>query len=502
MEVEIKLALDPAGVGRLARHRQLAGVPSEARRMHSVYLDTPDWDLMTRGVALRVRRAGRQWLQTLKVATESVGALSRRPEWEVPLPRGHHDLGCFPPDAQALMAKLADEGLDWSTVAPVFVTDFRRKAWTLQWGESVREWALDQGEIGAITREGRQTLPLCEVEIELKSGPGEGLFDLALALAKDLPLGLEPRSKAARGYALAGAYRPLPVKSRPAGFDPAMDAGLAWARLAESDLAQAIANVPGFLAHADDIEYLHQLRVGLRRLHGTAELAAYLAPDADHPLPDWDAPLKTAMEALNAARDWDVLLHETLPPLAARLDPPLSPAFMAHLAQQHGQARLRAQETVAHPDFVRLVLQVGPALHHAEPVERPAAAWARACMDSRWALVRKRGKGYADQDGRQRHRLRIAAKRLRYGADTLAPAFKGGKAFRTRLAALQDSLGAQQDVRVAMEVLTHLNTRAPQVQFDAGRVVGLLAHQRVNSHEVGDAVWRAFVRVRPYWQQD
>lgn len=507
MEIELKLALPPEAARRLPRLPMLRGRRGSGARVYSVYLDTPRRDLMARGVALRVRRAGRQWLQTLKAEADGAGALSRRPEWEVTLPRGHHDLARFPADAQALMARLADEGVDWSALAPVFVTEFRRQSWQVQQGESVMELALDQGEIRVDTRAetrgapqaGTQTQALCEVEIELKSGATDAVFELALALLEHLPLTLEPRSKAVRGHLLAGALRAAPVKARATALPPHLDAARAWARLAEDALAQAVANVPGFLAQPDDIEYLHQLRVGLRRLHGMAELAQFLAEG--RAVPAWDEALKTVMEALNAARDWDVLWHETLPPLAARLDPPLSRAFLDHLGQHAAQARAQAQEAIRQQDFTRLVLQIERSLHAPEASPLDTVTWASACLEARWARVRKRGKGFAELDGRQRHRLRIAAKRLRYVADTLAPVFKGGKTFRARLAALQDGLGAQQDHLVAMALLAHLGSRAPQVQYDAGRVVGMLAHGLSGAEAGGEAAWRALNRVRPYWRK-
>jgi triphosphatase len=494
MEIELKLSLPPAAAARLARHPLLRGVKPESRRLRSVYLDTPGGDLLRRGAALRVRQAGRQWLQTLKVASESVGALSRRPEWEVPLPRGHHDLALFPADAQALMNRLARDGVDWDAVAPAFVTDFRRKAWHLRQGDNEMELALDVGEIQA----GGRVEPLCEVEIELKSGDGLALFDLALALLETLPLGLEPRSKAARGYALAGASQPAPVRADPVSL-AGLDAVQAWARLAEGGLAQGVANVPGFLARPQDIEYLHQLRVGLRRLHGMADLALHLG----RPAPAWDEALKTCMTALNAARDWDVLLHETLPRVAGALTPPLGRAFLGRLEKEADQARKQAQAVIAAPDFTRLVLEIGRDLQvtsASEPSsELDTATWAADCLQVRWDKVMKRGKGFARLDAGGRHKLRIAVKRMRYTADTLSPVFRGGKGFRNALARLQDSLGAGQDAVVALHLLSRLASRSEAVAFDAGRLSGLLAADIQQGGAHGARAWRALLKARHCW---
>lgn len=497
MEIELKLSLDPAHAARLRSHPLLAGVKPTTRRLHSVYLDTPAWDLMRRGIALRVRRAGRKWVQTLKVAAASVGALSRRPEWEVDLPRGHHDFALLPPDARALLDGLRREGVDLELVGPAFATDFRRTAWQVAMGEAVMELALDLGEI----RAAGAVLPLSEVEIELKSGPGEALFDLALGLLETLPLGVEPRSKAARGYALAGAVALAPVKAGPPRLARDMDAGLAWNGLAEAALAQAVGNVPGFLARPEEIEYLHQLRVGLRRLHVVAALAGSL----DRPAPPWDGELKRAMASLNAARDWDVLLGETLPRLAPTLDqPPPSRAFGLHLRRRAEAARRAAQAAVAGPAFTRLVLEVGRDLLQPRAAGRPVRPWAGECMGARWRVMKQRGKGLARLDAAGRHRLRIVAKRLRYTADALAPVFGDDGEFLSRLGRLQDVLGAAQDQVVAMGLMAKLDSASPAVKFDAGRVAGLLAGEVARGAKGrtrgGARAWRRLRRARLFWK--
>lgn len=487
-EVEIKLSLDPGLAPRLRRHPLLAGVKPVVRRLHSIYLDTPSWDLMRRGIAFRVRRMGRRWVQTLKAEAASVGALTRRAEWEVDLPRGHHDLGRLPTEALARL-----EGVDAAFIGPAFATDFRRTAWLVTLSGAEMEVALDLGEIRAGTR----TQSLAELEIELKSGPPGALFDLALALLEQVPMGVEPRSKAARGYVLAGAVAPAPVKAIVPNLDRGLSASQAWAVLGGGALAQAVANVPGFLACPEDIEYLHQLRVGLRRLHTMAGLAGGLGRAA----PSWDAGLKAVMADLNGARDWDVFMHETLSRLEAGLgDPPLSPALSRRLERESAAARHQAQAAVSRAAFTRLVLEIGRDLLDAPPGDVPLQVWAAACLEERWARVLKRGKGYDRLDAAQRHRLRIAAKRLRYTADVLGSAFTGTRGFLSRLGKLQDRLGAMQDNVVAGRLLAGLRSGSSAIQFDAGRLAGLLAADGAGRGSGGGRAWAALARSRPFWR--
>lgn len=487
-EVELKLSLDPSQARKLRRHALLKGVKPVVRRLRGVYLDTPAWDLMRRRIALRVRKAGSGWAQTLKAESDSVGALTRRPEWEVGLPRGRHNLDLLPTKALALL-----KGVDVDRIGPAFVTDFRRTAWLVKlWGAEM-ELALDVGEI----RSGAHALPLCEVEIELKSGPREALFDLALALLEQVPMGVEPRSKAARGYALAGAARPKPVKALSPKLDMAMHAGRAWTRLAEAALAQMVGNVPGFLATPEEIEYLHQLRIGLRRLRTVAGLGAGLGLAR----PAWDQGLKAVMADLNGARDWDVLLGETLPRLKAALkDAPLSAAMRRRLARQALAARKTAQAAMASASFTRLVLEIGRDLLEVPSGGQTLQSWAGACLEERWQRLLKRGEGFGRLDAVQRHRLRIAAKHLRYTADVLHAAFPGSKGFVASLGKLQNRLGALQDDVAASRLLAGLKTRSKDVLFDVGRLLDVLAGEAAGQGHGGGKAWQALARSRPFWR--
>jgi triphosphatase len=104
LEIELKLALPPpqveAFLKRMARRR------SEPVRqaLHHLYFDTPDFALSAAGVALRVRRVGRRWLQTLKTEGERQGGLSRRAEFEMPVAGDVPDWGRFPAEALGLRA--------------------------------------------------------------------------------------------------------------------------------------------------------------------------------------------------------------------------------------------------------------------------------------------------------------------------------------------------------------------------------------------------------------
>jgi triphosphatase len=487
MEIELKLALDPTDAARLKRHPLLAGIKAERQTLHSIYFDTPEFALTGRRIAFRLRRVGYHWVQTVKAAAPSVGALSSRPEWEAQVMDNTPDLTVLAPEALALL-----DGIDPGRLAPVFVTDIRRTTWQTAAGGTVMEIALDQGEI----RAGEAASPVSEIELELKSGAPDGLFDAALGLLERVPLRVDSRSKSAIGFRLAGAVKAAPAKAVWPRLDPAQAAGTAWTALVEAALAQLTDNLPGFLEQPEELEYLHQLRVALRRLMSLARLLTKSDPP-------WLSPLREHMAVLNPARDWDVFLRETLP----RLDFPHDAAFLAHAEAMAAAARQAAQADLASPAFTRVVLQLGRALLTPPDTSPSASEWAAGVLEQRWKDVRRRGKALAGgkpdgKDAAALHRLRIAVKKLRYASDALANLYgKRCKKSLAGLATLQDSLGALNDLAVAGRLMHALATAHPEIAFCAGHVVGLLsadAKQQVGSKQ---RIKRELAAIKPFWRK-
>lgn len=196
-ETELKLSLAPTAVSALLRHPLLATTPKQ-QYLSNTYFDTDDLALTRQQVAVRERRIGEQTLLTVKTAGHSVGGLSQRREWEAPSQAGAFDFRALVDDAGLAdaLAHIADQ------LAPVFITDFERLSWRIQQDGSDVEIALDRGVIEA-TRQGRTARqPICELELELKSGNASALTMLAAQLASAISLTPLDDSKAARGYAL------------------------------------------------------------------------------------------------------------------------------------------------------------------------------------------------------------------------------------------------------------------------------------------------------------
>jgi len=451
VEVELKLAVAPAAIRKLAAHRLLRGRARPiARKLYSVYYDTPGFDLWRKGVTLRLRRDSSRWLQTVKGGGEAQAGLHRRDELESEVAGPHPDL-----------ARIRDGGLAEvfapshlrAQLRPVFVTEFHRSSRLIELGpDTTVEASIDSGEI----RGGERADAVSELELELKKGAPWQLFDLALKLLKDVPLAVENRSKAERGFALARAERDAPVKARPALLVSDMTVNEAFKAVMWASLAHLHANVRGMLAGGDP-EYLHQMRVALRRLRSTFNVFAPVLPEAmAAPLA---AELKWLAGALGPARDWDVFVAETLPPIHAEFGRHEAlAAFGEQCARLRRAAGRKAKRAVAAQRYQYLVLslagwltaegwlmQVDPAGRERFAV--PVRDFASPVLDERYNRVRRRGHKLAGLPAGELHRLRIAIKKFRYATDFFAGLYEGRQVRDAlkRLARLQNILGAIND---------------------------------------------------------
>ena len=497
MEIELKLALQPRHAARIRHHPLLSNSKPQQHALLSIYFDTPKFDLMQRGIALRVRRIGKQWIQTLKAEAQSIGALTSRPEWEAVVAHGDRpDFSALPQAALDLLT-----GVKHKRVAPVFTTEFRRTAWQIVHSKAQAEVALDRGKITAAGR----SREICEVEIELKSGKPEFLFDIAEQLLHAAPLHVEPRSKAERGYILSGAITPSPVKSVRPIIAQDQPAGEAWNAIVQAALVQLTANVPGFLENAHDIEYLHQLRVALRRLRTATQLAKSLGQQ----VPAWEQPLRELMHALNPARDWDVFQYEIMPGITPVLAVPpenaaRSDEALALLQNAAAQARQQAQALLLQPAFTQLMLDIGRSLlvASADSHRRDTGTWAATILEQRWQKLRKRCHGFAALNPAERHLVRIAAKKMRYSVEAFAVLYgKRATPFIAALAALQDELGAENDRFMAMQLLNELPQKTAAVSFQLGQLSGALAFAAAQHDQLSSASWKKLAGSTLFWQQ-
>jgi inorganic triphosphatase YgiF len=511
MEIELKLLLDADAAPALRDHpliSKYALAAPERQTLFTTYFDTPDRYFLKHRAGLRVRQTENGWLQTLKDGNTVQGGLHSRNEWEAPVASGAPDLAALRelvgPDS-AWHQRLADPALE-QALAPVFSNRFERTAWQLAFpGGQTAELALDLGELER--NDVRE--PISEIELELKSGDPAPLFDFALELQRDLPLRIGNESKAARGYALLSPQEPPLVKAQALHLDADISAEDALQAIAGNCLAQIQGNEAG-VADSGDPEHVHQMRVGLRRLRSLLKLYRNLAP-LPQPLQDeigWLA------NELGAARDWEVLAGSTLADiLGAHGVAGVAEAAELAPLQQQAQAiakanRARAAEAVRSLRYARLMLSLAAWVHgrrwrqDALPEQKAELAaalkpFAGRVLDQGRRRLQKRGRHLGQADAEERHRLRIAAKRMRYATEFLGSLYpqRRVKRYVKALSALQDTLGLLNDAAVAQGLLRELAQRQPAQALGAGIAAGYLLAR--SETEIGELQrqWKALRRI-------
>lgn len=221
-------------------------------------------------------------------------------------------------------------------------------------------------------------------------------------------------------------------------------------------MAQIESNLPGVLAQ--DVESLHQMRVGLRRLRALLDMFRDLAP-----LPaELQEELDWLASELGATRDWDVLAGTTLPTIGGIATHALQAA-----AKEHARSLHKNLSPTLHAErYAQLMLQMNGWLHDRgwrpgaglpqdDPLAQPALDGLVPLMRKAQRRLRRRIGALIENDAPARHRVRIAAKKARYAAEffrDLLPK-KEVKAYIKCLSSVQDRLGHLNDLAVAGRLL-------------------------------------------------
>ena len=480
-EIELKFQVPASRSAALARAvatSTAVRVPLRAR-----YFDTADRRLGTAGLALRVRKEGRRWVQTLKGAGDGIW---QRLEHEVPLrvaagvlPVAEPALHDGTPAGDALRQALGDGELQ-----PIYGTEVMRTKRLVRAPGCVVELAFDQGALVS----GERRWPLCELEFELKSGDPTALVALASRWVERFGLTLDTRTKAERGERLARGVRlGAAVKAQPLVLPDAVDSHTALRQVLNNCLTQVLANASDIAHEADtEPEQLHQLRVGLRRLRTALRELAPLSPQLR---PGWGEALGRLFGRLGTARDRDALAQTLLPALrqagASGLELPVIEPEPA------AQAALREVGTT------QLWLQLVAFAAGTSPSAQAFLPEVTQRLARLFKQVRREAAQFGALDDTARHRLRKRVKRLRYLSEFAATCFRAKRvqAFLKRLTPAQEALGAFNDVCVARALFEHAAPDDPMAMF----ALGWLAHER------DDAILRCaralapLGKVRPFW---
>ena len=515
-ETEIKLLLRRQDVTRLRDHPVLwagfekAGAPSQ---QESVYFDDRRRTLRREGLSLRVRQIGERRIQTIRALNGNAGPIERG-EWQVEVAGTRPDLSAAAGTAlQPILPKLRNP------LEPLFETRIARTEFPMTYGNSEIVVALDEGEIDT----GKTSVPICEVELELKQGNRGDLFRLAEQLHGAIPLELSYATKSARGYALLGAPDANFGKAGDVHLQRSVSLADAFRTMAHDCLRHMVENRAGVARR--EPEALHQMRIAIRRFRTTLSLFrdVVAGPGAE----TVKAELRWLRDQTGPARDLDVFIGEVMVPLREQHQKEKAVVSLhQHLRRRRLKAYSAAREAVLSSRFRKLAMQTAAWVEDGD-WRTNIDALTRARQDASFELyaaerlsamqrkLRKHGKRLREFDHEGRHRLRVQGKKLRYAAEFaagLVPGKKARKRAKALIAALkqmQDKLGGLNDIAVrkslSAEIAGKVGPGAARKQSGRERifVAGLIAgHQDAHVGRLLDEAAEAFAqfrKVKPFW---
>lgn len=264
------------------------------------------------------------------------------------------------------------------------------------------------------------------------------------------------------------------------------------------------ANRVGALAGSDP-EYLHQMRVALRRLRTAFDIFADAAPGAA----GLDGEVRWLSRALGGARDWDVFFADTLKPaLSGRPRHAGLRALRDACEDLSGEARgaaRRALESRRYYGLMRALrsLSYGDAPRPTGAVRSLPMRHAVSVIGAMYGKARRRGRKLKHLGSADFHRLRKGVRRLRYALLFLAALLPEARvrALAGPVESLQETLGAMNDCAVAGKLIGEARRRArgPRLRKARKLLAKRIAAERAVRREAFKTQWEDFRAAEKSW---
>ncbi len=503
VESELKFTFPPEALARIkAALGKETDRSRERRHLVSRYFDTEDDYLWRHGATLRLRDGGGHRVQTLK--RERASVLSRD-EYECETEGDKPDLKAF---AHTPLGRLIKKPKVRRCLQANIGVEVSRDVSVIKIERSKIEAALDSGEIytkGA-------SVPFVELELELKEGEKDALFELARRLCDDAPLALSLISKAERGHLLADGAWGRSFKGARPSIDRGMTCAETFRLLCHGCLHDFNVNMQA-LNGPDKVEAIHQGRIALRRLRAALQLFKPVVKDADYQRLDDE--LKWVSHVFGAGRDLDVFQEEAFEPAASDGQIPgarqLADLTEAERNHAHEDINAAVSSTRLRTLLVDLIAWIeGGAWLDAnqDRANEKIGRFAGAALKKGLGKFLKRSKDLIKLDPAGQHKARIRAKKLRYmagffkDAPRLVSRPKALKRLLERLEQIQDCLGKIHDEQARAEFLIGQTKTLP---VGADPLVGFAAGRLAQPAENVDArrakAWtalRAVMKSKPF----
>lgn len=316
------------------------------------------------------------------------------------------------------------------------------------------------------------------------------------------------RSQPVHGFA-------VPTKSKaPSPINAAQTASEAFATLLRHDFDQVLI-WQDTARNWDDIEGVHQMRVGFRRMRSVLSLFRDSIPR--QATKAWGDEMRWIAGELGPARDLDVFIAEGLGPIADLLPLPGAERLLKLAEKRRAEVY---QERVAlmldserfqqfRADFPGwLDNRVWEKAHlkkkQVKRLHTGVVGYARKLLDKQERRVLAAGT-HVDRDvAAEMHQLRIECKKLRYAAEFFRPLFGGMDVFIGHMKGLQDLLGVMNDVAVTHQLLDDLliGSSDREVYIYAGGLIGWRSCDFRHLLLRFDDYWEELVEAKhPWWKK-
>jgi CHAD domain-containing protein len=231
----------------------------------------------------------------------------------------------------------------------------------------------------------------------------------------------------------------------------------------------------------------------------------------------FNAEAKWLGRVLGAAREWDVFVTDTLRAPSEALGRESDFEALRQAAEPHRTAAYAGlREALASARYNRLQLVLRQWIHSRgwrnELQSKSLAAlletvhdFASCTVAQQHRKVVRKGAHFQHLRSEDRHKVRIALKKLRYTTEFFRHSMRGNDqipGFLASIAKLQDALGHDNDAAMTAPLLSTLerNELAQGVQRSIGVIMGWRARDRLAEAMALNKRWRRFKAAAPHWQ--
>ena len=491
MEIELKFQIPPESKAPLEKFITSKGGTS--KRLRAKYFDTDARLLARSNIALRLRKEGHVWYQTLKVATQAAAVIRHEDTVRLVTPPGtapvmdpsrHISSDQWMKIDKLLRHDAARE------LKPLYETDLKRLSVDLRTRRGLINYAIDTGSISNTEKEtdpllmalGQTVeplkLPVAEIELELVSGSNMALIEAGTRLVRDYGVWLDVRTKSMRGDSLAKAKLIMaPAKAQSVKISDDLSLEEFFETVRKECVRHVLVNASQLASEEGYLpEHIHQLRVALRRLRTALKL---FSRAQNFEVQTWSDQAKFLAAQLGKNRDIDAM-SESIWPELRKINAPLveftalegmqSPALIVREGKiQSWFLELIGRDLQSHEQNTQ---------SHWSAILPIIIKWQKKCA--------KRAKNFSSLTVEERHELRKKMKRLRYSLEFIEGECKSSKfrQFSKVLARAQNELGTYNDLQVALKNYRSIVTHDPAAWFAVGWLIAQLSDCEVRCTKV------------------